>query len=188
MKVKDTKLSGVKLIEPKVFGDTRGFFLESFNQRRYAEAGINGIFVQDNHSRSLKNVLRGLHYQLQHPQGKLVSVVQGEVLDIVVDIRVGSPTFKQWISIVLSADNHQQLYVPPGYAHGFIVLSDSVDFIYKCTEYYHPEDEKGIIWNDKSLAIEWPVKEPSLSDKDRTNKTLHQLQNDNELPHYSGEQ
>jgi len=186
MRITETKLIGVKLIEPKVFEDTRGFFLETYNDQRYKESGVDVRFVQDNHSHSERHVLRGLHYQLRFPQGKLVSVVRGEVLDVVVDIRVGSPTFKQWVSFVLSADNHHQLYVPPGYAHGFVVLSEQADFVYKCTDYYHPEDEKGLAWNDKTLAINWEIEHPILSDKDRQNKLLDQLQRTEELPLYQG--
>ena len=188
MQITETKLTGVKLIEPQVFGDARGFFLETYNYQRYKEFGIDVRFVQDNHSRSVRHVLRGLHYQLRYPQGKLVSVVQGEVLDVVVDIRVGSPTFKQWVSFVLSADNHHQLYVPPGYAHGFVVLSDQADFVYKCTDYYHPEDEKGLAWNDKTLGVNWEVERPILSDKDLQNRPLDQLQQVDELPRYQGSQ
>lgn len=154
-----TRLSipDVVLIEPKVFGDSRGFFFESFNQRAFNEAtGTNHQFVQDNHSRSSKGVLRGLHYQIQQPQGKLVRVVQGAVWDVAVDIRRGSPTFGQWVGVELSEDNHRQLWVPPGFAHGFLVLSERADFLYKTTDYYAPQHERCIAWNDASLAIEWP--------------------------------
>jgi len=186
MKVFNSKLPGVKLLEPKIFSDARGFFLETYNKQRYLELGIDTSFVQDNHSHSKRHVLRGLHYQLNFPQGKLVSVVQGEVLDVVVDIRLGSPTFKQWESFVLSAENRRQVYVPPGYAHGFVVLSEQVDFVYKCTDYYHPEDEKGLVWNDASLEIDWKTDHPLLSEKDQRNKSLFQLQRDQELPVYQG--
>ena len=186
MNVIDTPLSGAKIIEPKVFGDARGFFLETFSAQRYREAGINVSFVQDNHSRSAKGVLRGLHYQLNYPQGKLVSVMQGEVLDIAVDIREGSPTFGQWHGVVLNDDNHRQFYIPPGFAHGFVVLSDMADFVYKCTEYYHPEDEKGLLWNDKAIAIDWQIDKPLLSAKDQNNKSLAELQANGELPAYKG--
>ena len=160
----------VMLIEPKVFGDTRGFFFESFNQRAFNDAtGTNHQFVQDNHSRSTKGVLRGLHYQSQQPQGKLVRVVQGAVFDVAVDIRRSSPTFGQWVGVELSADNHRQLWVPPGLAHGFLVLSDTADFLYKTTDYYAPEHERCIAWNDPALAIVWPDMgmAPCLSGKDQ---------------------
>ena len=168
MKVEQTSLPGVLLIEPKVFGDSRGFFLESYHHQRYAEAGIDAVFVQDNHSRSSHGVLRGLHYQVRHPQGKLVSVVAGEVFDVAVDIRSGSPHFGKWFGCVLSAENHRQLWVPPGFAHGFCTLSETADFLYKCTDYYHPEDEGGVLWNDPDLAIAWPVASPALSAKDQS--------------------
>ena len=170
--MKATRLSipYVVLIEPKVFGDARGFFLESFNQRAFNEAtGSIHQFVQDNHSRSSKGVLRGLHYQIEQPQGKLVRVVQGAVFDVAVDIRRSSPTFGQWVGVELSADNHRQLWVPPGFAHGFLVLSDSADFLYKTTDYYAPEHERCIAWNDPALAIVWPDMgmAPCLSGKDQ---------------------
>jgi dTDP-4-dehydrorhamnose 3,5-epimerase len=167
MQVIPTDLPGVLLIEPTVFGDARGFFLESYHAQRYAEAGIPDHFVQDNHSRSQRGVLRGLHYQLTHPQGKLVWVMRGEVFDVAVDIRRGSPTFGRWVGIVLSADNHRQLYIPPGFAHGFCVLSEIVDFFYKCTDFYHPEDEGGVLWCDPDLGINWPITTPVLSEKDQ---------------------
>ena len=160
----------VMLIEPKVFGDARGFFFESFNQRAFNDAtGTNHQFVQDNHSRSSRGVLRGLHYQVQQPQGKLVRVVQGAVFDVAVDIRKSSSTFGQWVGAELSADNHRQLWVPPGFAHGFLVLSDSADFLYKTTDYYAPEHERCIAWNDPALAIVWPDMgmAPCLSGKDQ---------------------
>jgi len=184
MHVIETPIAGVKVIEPKSFGDARGFFLETFSAHRYRDAGIDAVFVQDNHSRSRKGVLRGLHYQLHHPQGKLVSVTRGEVLDIAVDIRVGSPTFGQWYSVLLNDENHRQMYVAPGLAHGFVVLSETVDFVYKCTDYYHPEDEKGLLWNDPAIGVDWQIDEPLLSEKDRHNKTLAELQAANELPLY----
>lgn len=187
MNVIETPIVDVKLVEPKCFGDARGFFLETFSAQRYPDAGINVSFVQDNHSRSTKGVLRGLHYQLTHPQGKLVSVTRGEVLDVAVDIRVGSPTFGQWYGAVLNDENHRQMYIPPGLAHGFVVLSDTVDFVYKCTDYYHPEDEKGLLWNDPAIGIDWQIDQPLLSDKDLNNKTLAELQAGNELPLYKGE-
>ena len=160
----------VVLIEPKVFGDARGFFFESFNQRAFNEVtGTNHHFVQDNHSRSTKGVLRGLHYQIQQPQGKLVRVVQGAVFDVAVDIRKSSATFGQWVGVELSAENHRQLWVPPGLAHGFLVLSDTADFLYKTTDYYAPEHERCIAWNDPALAIVWPDMgmAPCLSGKDQ---------------------
>jgi dTDP-4-dehydrorhamnose 3,5-epimerase len=166
MKVIETKIPGVLIIEPKVFGDSRGFFLESFNAARYAEYGIETNFVQDNHSRSTKGVLRGLHFQKQYPQGKLVSVTSGVVFDVAVDIRQDSSTFGQWVGIILSADEHKQFYIPPGLAHGFCVLSETADFQYKCTDYYHPEDEGSIRWNDSDIAIEWNISDPILSEKD----------------------
>ncbi len=172
MRVEQTSLPGVLLIEPKVFGDSRGFFLESYHHQRYAEAGIDAVFVQDNHSRSSHGVLRGLHYQVRHPQGKLVSVVAGEVFDVAVDIRSGSPHFGKWFGCVLSAENHRQLWVPPGFAHGFCTLSETADFLYKCTDYYHPEDEGGVLWNDPDLAIAWPVASPALSAKDQSFATV----------------
>jgi dTDP-4-dehydrorhamnose 3,5-epimerase len=166
MKVTETKIAGVLMIEPKVFGDSRGFFLESFHADRYAEYGIESNFVQDNYSRSTKGVLRGLHFQKNYPQGKLVSVTSGVVFDVAVDIRQDSSTFGQWVGITLSADDHKQFYIPPGLAHGFCVLSDTADFQYKCTDYYHPEDEASIRWNDPDIGIEWNISEPILSEKD----------------------
>ena len=167
-----TRLSipNIVLLEPKVFGDARGFFFESFNQKAFnAATGTDHQFVQDNHSRSTKGVLRGLHYQSQQPQGKLVRVVQGAVFDVAVDIRRSSPTFGQWVGVELSADNHRQLWVPPGLAHGFLVLSDTADFLYKTTDYYAPEHERCIAWNDPALAIVWPDMgmAPCLSGKDQ---------------------
>jgi dTDP-4-dehydrorhamnose 3,5-epimerase len=182
MKVIETELPGVLIVEPVVHGDARGFFLESFHARRYAESGLPETFVQDNHSRSARGVLRGLHYQLQHPQGKLVRVVSGEVFDVAVDIRKGSPAFGRWVGATLSADNHRQLYVPPGFAHGFCVLSEYADFLYKCTDYYAPDDERGVRWDDPDIGIEWPALEVRLSDKDRGNALLREL--DAELPLY----
>ena len=169
----------VVLIEPKVFGDARGFFFESFNQRAFNEVtGTNHHFVQDNHSRSTKGVLRGLHYHIQQPQGKLVRVVQGAVFDVAVDIRKSSATFGQWVGVELSAENHRQLWVPPGFAHGFVVLSDTADFLYKTTDYYAPQYERCIAWNDPTLAIAWPDlgMRPTLSAKDGAGKLLQQAE------------
>ncbi len=167
MNVIKTKLDGCSIIEPKVFGDDRGFFLETYHINRYKSIlGKNIAFVQDNYSRSSKNVLRGLHFQINKPQGKLVRVVRGEVFDVVVDIRKNSPTFGQWISVVLSEDNMRQLWIPPGFAHGFCVLSELADFEYKCTDYYNPLDEGTILWSDPDLGIHWPIENPTLSEKD----------------------
>lgn len=178
MKVSETTLPGVYLIEPRVFPDQRGFFQETWQATRYAQAQIPGPFVQDNHSHSTQGTLRGLHYQLKHPQGKLVWVLQGEVFDVVVDIRVGSPTFGRWFGAVLSAENHRQLYVPAGFAHGFCVLSASADFLYKCTALYTPGDEYGLCWDDPRLAIVWPITAPLLSDKDRQYPPLDAIPRD----------
>lgn len=176
MNVIKTKLPGVVIIEPKVFGDHRGFFLESFHADRYAtEAGIDLPFVQDNHSRSSKGVLRGLHFQITKPQGKLVRVVRGEVLDVALDINPQSPTYGQHEAVLLSEDNHRQFWVPPGYAHGFVVLSDTADFEYKCTDFYDPSDEGGVLWSDPALAIDWQCENPKLSDKDLALPTLADL-------------
>ena len=169
MKVIQTKIPDVVIIEPRVFGDDRGFFYESYNEKSFTEAtGIERTFVQDNHSKSQKNVLRGLHYQIQQPQGKLVRVVVGEVLDVAVDIRKSSPTFGQWVSCLLSSENKRQFWVPEGFAHGFVVLSDAAEFLYKTTDYYAPQYERTILWNDPDLAINWQLEEePLLSKKDQ---------------------
>lgn len=169
MQITRLAIPDVVLIEPKVFGDDRGFFFESFNQRAFNKAtGTDYQFVQDNHSRSSKGVLRGLHYQIQQPQGKLVRVVQGSVFDVAVDIRKSSPTFGQWVGEELSADNHRQLWVPPGFAHGFVVLSETAEFLYKTTDYYAPEYERCIVWNDDVLGVEWAFDgKPILSEKDK---------------------
>jgi dTDP-4-dehydrorhamnose 3,5-epimerase len=167
VKVLPAEIPGVLIIEPKVFGDERGFFLETFHAKRYADAGIPGPFVQDNYSRSVKGTLRGLHFQEPQPQGKLVQVVAGAVFDVAVDIRKGSPTFGKWVGVELSAESKRQLWIPPGFAHGFYVLSESADFQYKCTTLYAPEHDRGIAWNDPELAISWPLSgEPKLSAKD----------------------
>ena len=176
MKVTETQLPGVVLIEPKVHEDARGFFLETFQRKRYEEAlGRSLEFVQDNHSRSGKGVLRGLHTQRQHPQDKLLRVVRGEVFDVAVDIDPASPTFGQWASAILSEDNKHQFFVPAGYAHGFQVLSDVADLEYKCIGYYAPEDESGLIWNDAEVAVDWPLADPILSEKDRRLPTLAEI-------------
>ncbi len=184
MKITSTRIAEVLLIEPDVFGDARGFFLESWHARKYAEQGLDVNFVQDNHSRSRRGVLRGLHYQLEQPQGKLVRVVDGSVFDVAVDIRKGSPTFGQWVGAELSGDKHRQLYVPPGFAHGFCVLSDSADFLYKCTDYYAPEVEQGIRWDDPEIGIDWPGEDFTISDKDAANGSLRDM--DDKLPRYEG--
>lgn len=168
MRVTPLAIPEVRLIEPQVFVDARGFFLESWNAERYAEAGIAATFVQDNHSGSARHVLRGLHYQLRRPQGKLVRVIAGAVFDVAVDVRPDSPHFGRWVGAELSAANRHLLWVPPGFAHGFCVLSEQALFCYKCTEAYHRETELGVIWNDPDLGIEWPVQSPSLSERDMT--------------------
>ena len=170
-----TELAGVLVIEPAVYGDSRGFFLETFNQKRYAEAGLDRRFLQDNHSRSSRGVLRGLHYQLNHPQGKLVMAIKGEIFDVAVDIRRGSPTFGKWVGVNLSEENHKQLFVPEGFAHGFCVLSETADVIYKCTEVFTPGDDYGILWSDETVGIDWPISEPSLSEKDAKNPRLAEV-------------
>lgn len=178
MLVTETKIPDVKILTPRVFGDERGFFMESYNQRVFHElTGADVDFVQDNHSRSSQHVLRGLHYQIIQPQGKLVRVIAGEVFDVAVDLRQSSPTFGQHVSAILSAENHQQMWVPPGFAHGFLVLSDSAEFLYKTTDFYAPEHERCIIWNDPDLAIDWPlVGEPLVSDKDSKGLKLSQAE------------
>lgn len=175
MKVIETQLAGVLIVEPKVFGDHRGFFLETFQVERYRDVGIGLPFVQDNHSRSQRGVLRGLHFQCTRPQGKLVSVSRGAVYDVAVDINPDSPTCGQYVGVELNDENHRQLWVPPGYAHGFCVLSEVADFQYKCTDYYQPEDEGGLLWNDPDVGIPWPVAEPQLSAKDQLNPRLRDL-------------
>lgn len=174
MQVSSTLLPGVLLIEPRVFGDSRGFFLETYQEDRYRDAGIPLRFVQDNQSRSKRGVLRGLHLQRKHPQGKLVRAASGRVWDVAVDVDSRSPTFRKWVGVELSDENHRQLYVPPGYAHGFVVLSETADFAYKTTDYYHPEDEVGIRWNDPDLAIAWPIDAPIVSDRDSKNPPLNE--------------
>ena len=166
MNVVESEISGVRVIEPKVFGDHRGFFLETYHKKRYREAGIHGEFVQDNHSRSKKGILRGLHYQLRHPQGKLVWCILGSIFDVAVDLRPGSITFGKWVGVHLSSENKKQVWVPPGFAHGFCVTSEHAEVIYKCTDFYDAADEAGILWNDPTIGIDWPITDPILSDKD----------------------
>lgn len=175
MQIIDTDLDAVKIIEPSVFGDDRGFFLESWNRQAFEAEGLPGNFVQDNHSRSSAGVLRGLHYQVNHPQGKLVRVTRGEVFDVAVDLRKSSPQFGQWVGVLLTESNKRQLWVPEGFAHGFYVVSDTADFQYKCTDYYRPEFERSLKWNDPSVGIQWPIAEgvePMLAAKDDAGKAL----------------
>jgi dTDP-4-dehydrorhamnose 3,5-epimerase len=167
-----TSLPDVWELQPKVFSDARGFFMETYNQQRFSELGIPDVFVQDNHSRSSKGTLRGLHYQLRHTQAKLCRVVEGEALDVAVDVRLGSPTFGKWTSVLLSAERRNQIFVPRGFAHGFLALSDSVQFLYKCSDVYDPTSEYGIIWSDPDLAISWGVTNPLVAEKDARNLTL----------------
>ena len=183
MKVTETKLPEVLIFEPKVFPDDRGFFLETWSRQRYIEAGVEPGFVQDNTSFSKKGTLRGLHYQYPHSQGKLVQVLDGEVTDVAVDIRVGSPTFGKSVSVVLSGSNHKQIYIPPGFAHGFCVTSETAFFSYKCTDYYNASAEGGILWNDPEIEIEWPIAEPSLSAKDASYTILKDIPRDS-LPQF----
>jgi dTDP-4-dehydrorhamnose 3,5-epimerase len=187
LKIIETGLPGVLVIEPKVFGDTRGFFLETYRGDFFKDAGIPDHFVQDNHSRSSKGVLRGLHYQLTQPQGKLVRVARGQAFDVAVDVRPGSPTFGQWYGTTLDEESMRMMYVPPGFAHGFLVLSEIADFIYKCTDYYHPESEQGILWNDPNIGIKWPLSDVALSTKDLQNRVLSDQPNEC-LPAYPGQQ
>ncbi|MFQ6047717.1 MAG: dTDP-4-dehydrorhamnose 3,5-epimerase [Gemmatimonadales bacterium] len=184
MNVIPTSLPGVLIIEPKVFGDGRGFFLETYHAQRYAAAGIPERFVQDNHSRSVPRTLRGLHYQLEHAPGKLLRCVRGAVWAVAVDIRRGSPTFAKWVGVMLSAENKRQLWIPPGFAHGFCVPREESEVEYKCTDFYAPDDEYGIIWNDPRIGIEWPVDDPILSDKDASYGPLTLERDD--LPVYEG--
>lgn len=176
MKIIKTDIEDVLIIEPKVFGDERGFFMETFSANRYKnEANIDLNFVQDNHSRSSYGILRGLHFQKNNPQGKLVRVVSGEVFDVAVDIRPNSETYGKWVGVHLSGKNKRQLWVPPGFAHGFVTLSETADFEYKCTDYYKPDDEHCLIWNDKSIGINWPIENPVLSEKDKNGLKLENL-------------
>jgi dTDP-4-dehydrorhamnose 3,5-epimerase len=175
MKITETRISDVKLIEPKVFGDDRGFFMETWNQKAFREVGIDATFVQDNHSRSVKNTLRGMHYQIKQPQGKLVRVTRGKVFDVAVDLRKSSPTFGQWVGELLSEENRRMLWVPPGFAHGFLVTSETADFQYKCTDFYAPQHERCIHWSDRMLGIAWPIAgdtDPLVSQKDQEGTSL----------------
>ena len=180
MEFRSTDLPGVIVVEPDVYRDARGFFLETYQARKYREGGIAATFVQDNHSYSVRDTLRGLHAQRQRPQGKLVRVIRGAIFDVAVDIRRGSPTFLRWVGATLSGENFRQLYVPPGFAHGFCVMSDIAEVEYKCTELYQPSDELCIIWNDPAIAIDWPVAAPLLSERDRAGMTCAEL--DERLP------
>jgi len=186
MAVKYTKtpLPGVLLVEPDVYKDDRGFFLETYHQNKYSAEGIAKSFVQDNRSNSTKNVLRGLHYQLRNPQAKLVYIITGEIFDVAVDIRRGSPTFGKWEGVYLSSENNCQIFIPEGFAHGFCVLSETADVLYKCSDFYHPDDEFGILWSDPAIGIEWPVAEPILSPKDSKYPQLKEI-TDSMLPSYS---
>jgi len=184
MKITPSKIPDVLIIEPDVFGDARGFFMETWHAQKYADAGLDVHFVQDNQSRSKQGILRGLHYQLQQPQGKLVRVSAGTIFDVAVDIRKGSPTFGQWVGLELSGENFKQLYIPPGFAHGFCVLSEYADFLYKCTDFYAPEYEHSIRWNDPDIGIEWPDSDFQVSEKDAQNAFLKDM--DNLLPVYKG--
>jgi dTDP-4-dehydrorhamnose 3,5-epimerase len=179
----ETALPGVILVKPNVFKDKRGFFLESFREDLFKEVGIKEHFVQANHSRSTRNTLRGLHYQLHQPQAKLVRVSQGRIFDVIVDIRKGSQTFGQWYGTELDDESMEMIYMPPGFAHGFVVLSETTDFIYQCSDYYHPQSEQGIAWNDPDIGIEWPITDVVLSDKDKMHPTLADLAPD-KLPEY----
>jgi len=175
MQVLTTPLEGLLVIEPRAFGDARGFFLETFHADRYEAAGIVDPFVQDNHSRSVRGTLRGLHYQQPHAQGKLMGVTRGEIWDVAVDVRRNSPTFGQWFGVTLDDQTHRQMYVPPGFAHGFCVLSELADVIYKCTATYHPECEHTLLWNDPEVGVAWPITDPILSVKDQAGKLLSQI-------------
>jgi dTDP-4-dehydrorhamnose 3,5-epimerase len=183
MKFLTTLLPGVIVVEPDVFHDPRGFFFETYHAQKYRDGGIPAAFVQDNHSRSTRGTLRGLHAQRQHPQGKLVRVLRGEVFDVAVDIRRHSPTFMKWFGVTLSADNFRQCYVPPGFAHGFVVTSEVAEFEYKCTNFYDPTAELRILWNDPAIGVAWPVQDPVLSDKDRAARPIAELTD--QLPLYA---
>lgn len=181
----ETALPGVFELRPQIFHDRRGFFLETYHQARYTELGIKDQFVQDNHSCSIKGTLRGLHYQLEHPQAKLCRIVEGEALDVAVDIRVGSPHFARWTSVLLSAKEQNQIYIPAGFAHGFLALTDSVQLLYKCSAFYDPQDERGILWRDPDIGISWAITNPIVSDKDAKYPTLAQVPAE-ALPQYEG--
>ncbi len=183
LEIIETPLPGVLVVKPRVFEDPRGFFLETYRENVLAAGGIRERFVQDNHSRSSRGVLRGLHYQLRTPQAKLCSVAQGDVLDIAVDIRVGSPNFGMWVGVLLSGENHLQLYIPKGFAHGFAVRSEIADFLYKCSDYYDAEDDRGVLWNDPGIGIDWQTSAPILSEKDKRYLPLAQIARD-QLPRY----
>jgi dTDP-4-dehydrorhamnose 3,5-epimerase len=178
-----TSLPGVVIVKPRVFSDTRGFFVETYRQSVLAEAGIHENFVQDNHSHSSRGVLRGMHFQLLRPQAKLCRVARGEVLDVAVDVRVGSPTFGKWVSVVLSGENHLQLFVPKGFAHGFAVRSECADFLYKCSDYFEAADDRGVLWNDPAIGIDWQTESPILSEKDQRYPTLAETPRE-QLPRY----
>lgn len=185
MKVIETKLAGVVIVEPDVFGDSRGYFMETWSRKKYEERGLPGNFAQDNVSFSAQGVLRGLHLQYPNSQGKLVSVLQGEVYDVAVDVRPDSPTFRQWIAVTLSVENKRQFYIPEGYAHGFCVISETALFMYKCTDNYCPASEIGILWDDPDIGIDWPVKSPVLSSKDSVHSRLRDISPDR-LPRLGG--
>jgi dTDP-4-dehydrorhamnose 3,5-epimerase len=183
MQVTQTPIPGLLIFEAQTFTDSRGWFLESYNEEKYIRSGLTAKFVQDNHSYSVKNVVRGLHFQHYHPQGKLVRVVTGEVFDVAVDIRIGSPTFGKWFGVMLSAENKKQLYIPPNFAHGFSVMSENAEFLYKCTDFYHPGDEIGLSWNDPEINVDWHLQgEAIISDKDAVLPTLAQIRD--KLPLY----
>jgi len=175
MNIITTSLKGVLIIEPRVFKDNRGFFMETYNQNKYQKSGINRRFVQDNLSYSVRGTLRGLHFQIKHPQAKLVQVITGEIFDVAVDIRKESPTFGKWTGVVLSDQNNRQMFIPEGFAHGFCVLSKTAHFSYKCSDFYAPDDEGGIIWSDPDIGIDWPVKDPMISEKDKHYQRLCEL-------------
>jgi len=181
----ETSLPGVLEIRPKIFQDARGFFMETYQREKYADLGIRDAFVQDNHSRSVKHTLRGFHYQLRHPQAKLCRVVEGDVLDVALDVRAGSPTFGKWTSVILTAREQNQIYIPAGFAHGFVALTDTVQFLYKCSDFYAPGDEYGIIWNDPDLKVEWGVTKPLISEKDAAYSKLADVSRDL-LPKFPG--
>ena len=183
MEIIPTSLPGVLIVKPRVFSDSRGFFLETYRENVLAEAGIQERFVQDNHSHSSRGVLRGLHYQLQHPQAKLCRVAQGEVLDVAVDIRVGSTSFGKWVGVVLSGENHLALYIPKGFAHGFVVRSENADFLYKCSDYFYADDDRGVSWKDPEIGIEWQATAPVVSDKDQRYPRLSEIPRE-QLPRY----